>query len=61
MSLSLGSEHARHGTSVHGAASKKPQGLSAKETCSAGMMGQSSVRTQWVTPKTLGGGTVILV
>ena len=36
---------ASQGTSVHGALSKKPHGLRLKLTCSAGMMGKSSVRT----------------
>lgn len=39
------------GMSSDGLASKKPNGLRKKPTCSAGMTGQSSMRGMWVTPK----------
>ena len=41
-----------HGTSAQAAVSKKPCGLRAKPTCSEGIMGASSMRTAWFTPKT---------
>ena len=39
------------GTSSTGLRSKKPSGRSLKPTVSTGMMGQSSVRGKWVSPK----------